>query len=86
MYLYMYMYMYMQGGEPDINSVAKMILNDFQRGKLPHFVKPTLNLVSNRMSIYTCNICTFAYMYMSCMNHFQLTSSHMASWLVNYYN
>ena len=29
-----------QGGEPDVNTVAKMVLNDFQRGKLPHFVKP----------------------------------------------
>lgn len=30
----------MQGGEPDIGTVAKMILNDFQRGKLPYFVRP----------------------------------------------
>ena len=30
----------MQGGEPDVNAAAKMILNDFQRGKLPYFVKP----------------------------------------------
>lgn len=36
----------LKGGEPDINSVAKMILNDFQRGKLPHFVKPTMNLTT----------------------------------------
>ena len=27
-------------GEPDINAVAKMILNDWQRGKLPFFVSP----------------------------------------------
>ncbi|XP_003743977.1 nucleolar GTP-binding protein 2 [Galendromus occidentalis] len=27
-------------GEPDINTVAKMVLNDFQRGKLPYFVRP----------------------------------------------
>jgi nuclear GTP-binding protein len=30
----------LKGGEPDINTVSKMILNDFQRGKLPYFVKP----------------------------------------------
>lgn len=27
-------------GEPDTNTIAKMILNDWQRGKLPYFVKP----------------------------------------------
>ena len=27
-------------GEPDTNTVAKMVLNDWQRGKLPYFVKP----------------------------------------------
>ena len=27
-------------GEPDINAVARMILNDWQRGKLPFFVPP----------------------------------------------
>lgn len=30
----------LKGGEPDITTVAKMVLNDFQRGKLPYFVKP----------------------------------------------
>lgn len=30
----------LKGGEPDISTVAKMILNDWQRGKLPFFVKP----------------------------------------------
>lgn len=29
-----------KGGEPDIDSVAKIVLNDFQRGRLPYFVKP----------------------------------------------
>lgn len=29
-----------QGGEPDVRSVAKAVLNDFQRGRLPYFVKP----------------------------------------------
>ena len=29
-----------QGGEADVNTVAKMILNDFQRGRLPYFVPP----------------------------------------------
>ncbi|CAB3977679.1 Nucleolar GTP-binding 2 [Paramuricea clavata] len=30
----------LKGGEADINTVAKMVLNDFQRGKLPYFVSP----------------------------------------------
>ena len=30
----------LQGGEADVNTVGKMILNDFQRGKLPYFVPP----------------------------------------------
>ena len=30
----------LKGGEPDLNTVSKMILNDFQRGKLPYFVPP----------------------------------------------
>lgn len=30
----------LKGGEPDINTVSKMVLNDWQRGKLPYFVKP----------------------------------------------
>ncbi|GIY94612.1 nucleolar GTP-binding protein 2 [Caerostris extrusa] len=32
-----------KGGEADISTVAKMILNDFQRGKLPYFVKPPVD-------------------------------------------
>jgi nuclear GTP-binding protein len=30
----------LKGGEPDLHTVAKMVLNDFQRGRLPFFVKP----------------------------------------------
>lgn len=30
----------LKGGEPDIKTVAKMILTDFQRGNLPYFSKP----------------------------------------------
>ncbi len=30
----------LRGGEPDVNTVSKMVLNDFQRGKLPYFVPP----------------------------------------------
>merc|ERR1712223_409477 len=30
----------MGGGEPDVNAVAKMVLMDWQRGKLPYFVPP----------------------------------------------
>lgn len=29
-----------QGGEPDISTVSKMVLNDWQRGRIPFFVKP----------------------------------------------
>lgn len=32
----------LKGGEPDFSTVAKMMLNDWQRGKLPYFVKPPL--------------------------------------------
>jgi len=31
----------LKGGEPDLDTVAKMVLNDWQRGKLPYFVTPT---------------------------------------------
>ena len=30
----------LRGGEPDIKTVAKMVLTDFQRGNLPYFVTP----------------------------------------------
>uniref|UniRef100_A0A0N4ZU53 Nucleolar GTP-binding protein 2 n=1 Tax=Parastrongyloides trichosuri TaxID=131310 RepID=A0A0N4ZU53_PARTI len=30
----------LKGGEPDYGTVSKMVLNDFQRGKLPYFVLP----------------------------------------------
>ena len=30
----------LKGGEPDLGTVAKMVLNDFQRGKLPFFTPP----------------------------------------------
>lgn len=30
----------LKGGDPDITAVAKMVLNDFQRGKLPYYVAP----------------------------------------------
>ncbi|KAK9514134.1 hypothetical protein VZT92_027623 [Zoarces viviparus] len=29
-----------KGGEPDISAVSKMVLNDWQRGRIPFFVKP----------------------------------------------
>merc|ERR1711892_762913 len=29
-----------KGGEPDINSVSKMVMNDWTRGKLPYFTPP----------------------------------------------
>lgn len=30
----------LQGGEPDLPTVSKMVLNDWQRGRIPFFVKP----------------------------------------------
>ncbi|KAK7076636.1 Nucleolar GTP-binding protein 2 [Halocaridina rubra] len=30
----------LKGGEPDLNTIAKMVLNDWQRGKIPYFVPP----------------------------------------------
>ncbi|XP_033105254.1 nucleolar GTP-binding protein 2-like [Anneissia japonica] len=30
----------LKGGEPDISTVAKMVLNDWQRGKIPFYVRP----------------------------------------------
>ncbi|XP_068426239.1 nucleolar GTP-binding protein 2 [Clinocottus analis] len=30
----------MKGGEPDITAVSKMVLNDWQRGRIPFFVRP----------------------------------------------
>lgn len=30
----------LKGGDPDVRAVAKMVLNDFQRGKLPFYVAP----------------------------------------------
>ncbi|XP_065843289.1 nucleolar GTP-binding protein 2-like isoform X1 [Oscarella lobularis] len=34
----------LKGGEPDIDTVAKMVLNDWQRGKIPYFVKPPVKV------------------------------------------
>ena len=30
----------LKGAEPDLPTVAKMVLNDYQRGKLPHYISP----------------------------------------------
>jgi nuclear GTP-binding protein len=30
----------LKGGEPDLNTVAKMILNDWIRGKIPFYTLP----------------------------------------------
>ncbi|GAB1605461.1 nucleolar GTP-binding protein 2-like [Argonauta hians] len=32
----------LKGGDPDFNNISKIVLNDFQRGRLPYFVKPPL--------------------------------------------
>ncbi|KAK6326130.1 hypothetical protein J4Q44_G00017750 [Coregonus suidteri] len=34
------MHYLLQGGEPDLPCVSKMVLNDWQRGRIPFFVKP----------------------------------------------
>lgn len=31
----------MKGGEPDFNNVARMVLHDWQRGRLPWFCRPS---------------------------------------------
>ncbi|KAF1742073.1 hypothetical protein MXB_5476 [Myxobolus squamalis] len=41
----------LKGGEPDIETVSKMIINDFQRGKLPYFVPPPILPTSDVGSI-----------------------------------
>ncbi|PXF46245.1 Nuclear/nucleolar GTPase 2 [Gracilariopsis chorda] len=35
----------LKGGEPDVNTVGRMMLSDFQRGKLPWFVPPPMDEV-----------------------------------------
>ncbi|KAA3678496.1 nuclear GTP-binding protein [Paragonimus westermani] len=38
----------LKGGEPDLMTTAKRVLNDFQRGKLPYFVKPPSEPETNK--------------------------------------
>lgn len=33
----------LKGGEPDINTISKMVLNDWVRGKLPFYTMPPQN-------------------------------------------
>jgi len=42
----------LKGGEPDINTVAKMILNDWQRGKIPYFCLPPLDTSKEKKNNY----------------------------------
>ena len=37
---YYNLFILLKGGESNISSSAKMVLNDFQRGKLPYYMKP----------------------------------------------
>ena len=37
----------LKGGEPDVNCVAKMVLQDWQRGKIPYFVNPPGHLLED---------------------------------------
>ena len=48
----------LKGGEPDLNTVGKMILNDWQRGKIPYFslpagceLPPALDVSNNRSNL-----------------------------------
>lgn len=34
----------LKGGEPNVGQVARMVLNNFQRGQIPYFVKPPVDL------------------------------------------
>ncbi|XP_057312784.1 uncharacterized protein LOC130654254 isoform X1 [Hydractinia symbiolongicarpus] len=45
----------LKGGEPDINTVAKMILNDFQRGRLPYFVPPPKIAGEDEKNVASCS-------------------------------
>uniref|UniRef100_A0A4W3IYE5 Nucleolar GTP-binding protein 2 n=1 Tax=Callorhinchus milii TaxID=7868 RepID=A0A4W3IYE5_CALMI len=38
----------LKGGEPDIQTISKMVLNDWQRGRIPFFVKPPNAEVSSQ--------------------------------------
>jgi nuclear GTP-binding protein len=35
----------LKGGEPDLNTAAKMVLQDWQRGKIPYFVNPPEHVI-----------------------------------------
>ncbi len=39
-FFYYNLFILLKGGESNISSSAKMVLNDFQRGKLPYYMKP----------------------------------------------
>ncbi|PVD23351.1 hypothetical protein C0Q70_16619 [Pomacea canaliculata] len=43
----------LKGGEPDIGTAAKMVLNDFQRGKIPYFVQPPASEGEDKKSAET---------------------------------
>ena len=38
--------------EPDVNTVARMVLNDFQRGRLPYYVDPKTHLSKEELEEY----------------------------------
>lgn len=38
--------------EPDVNAVARMVLNDFQRGRLPYYVDPKTYLSEEELKAY----------------------------------
>uniref|UniRef100_A0A8C9SWB4 Nucleolar GTP-binding protein 2 n=1 Tax=Scleropages formosus TaxID=113540 RepID=A0A8C9SWB4_SCLFO len=40
----------LKGGEPDLSTVSKMVLNDWQRGRIPFFVKPPVTETDKEVS------------------------------------
>ena len=56
----------MKGGEPDINCIARSIIHDWQRGKLPFFVAPPRCVLFRFVSIMTGFFTYFAAMIIIC--------------------
>jgi len=43
----------LRGGDPDVDAVAKMVLNDFLRGKVPWFTPPPPPVAAHPFSLPT---------------------------------
>jgi hypothetical protein len=51
-----------QGGQPDIGTVARMVLNDWQRGRIPQYVKPP----EREVMVYISTACFFCTPFLCC--------------------